>query len=70
MIASAQVAHYARNAGRWGVRASDVGVDLPAILERKNAIVESLDRAGSRRSTSRRNLHLYRAQARFTGPNS
>src|SRR5258706_9254397 len=38
MVASAQVAHYARNAARWGVHASDVDLDLPAILERKNKV--------------------------------
>src|SRR5271154_5632267 len=48
MVASAQVAHYARNAARWGVRAENVGVDLPAIVARKNAIVESF-RAGQQR---------------------
>lgn len=30
MVASAQVAHYARNAARWGVKAENVRVDLPA----------------------------------------
>ena len=28
MVASAQVAHYARNAGRWGVRTSNIQVEL------------------------------------------
>src|SRR5438270_1189681 len=41
MVASAQIAHYVRNASRWGVHANDIGVDLPAILERKNEIVAS-----------------------------
>ena len=39
MIASAQVAHYARQAGRWGVQAADVRVDLPRIVARKDQIV-------------------------------
>src|SRR6516225_5256879 len=39
MVASAQVAHYARNAGRWGVRAGEVSVDLPAVVARKDEIV-------------------------------
>ena len=38
MIASAQVAHYARNGARWGVKAGSVSVDMPAILARKNAV--------------------------------
>ncbi|HEY7306168.1 MAG TPA: FAD-dependent oxidoreductase, partial [Bryobacteraceae bacterium] len=39
MVASAQVAHYAKNAARWGVRAQNTGIDLPAIVRRKNEIV-------------------------------
>ncbi len=39
MIASAQVAYYARQAGRWGVHAADVRADLPRIVARKDQIV-------------------------------
>ncbi len=68
MVASAQVAHYARNAARWGVRAREVGVDLPAVVAHKNQIVQSF-RAGQQRQVDKRpNLHLYRGQARFTAP--
>src|SRR5579863_5052426 len=68
MVASAQVAHYARNADRWGVRRSGVSVDLPAIVARKNKVVESF-RAGLQRGVdSRKTLRLYRGEARFTGP--
>jgi len=68
MVASAQVAHYARHAARWGVRASGVSVDLPAIVARKNKVVESF-RAGLQRGVdSRKTLRLYRGEARFTGP--
>src|SRR5437868_6818124 len=41
MVASAQVAHFVRNAARWGVRASRVSVDLGAVVDRKNKVVES-----------------------------
>ena len=51
MIASAQVAHYARNAERWGVRATQVSVDWPVIVGRKNKIVETF-RAGQQRNVS------------------
>lgn len=68
MVASAQVAHYARNAARWGVHAADVGVDLAAILERKNKVVESF-RAGQERGVAKRKtLRLYRGHARFLSP--
>src|SRR6266852_9767347 len=68
MVASAQVVHYARNAGRWGVRAKEVSVDLPAIVARKNKIVESFRSGQQRKVDERPNLHLYRGQAQFTGP--
>ncbi len=65
MVASAQVAHYARTAARWGVRTRDVSVDLPAVVARKQKIVESF-RAGQQRNVDKRpNLHLYRGEARF-----
>jgi len=68
MVASAQVAHYARNAARWGVHASDVRVDLPAVVARKNAVVKSF-RAGQQRKVDERpNLSLYRGHARFLSP--
>jgi pyruvate/2-oxoglutarate dehydrogenase complex dihydrolipoamide dehydrogenase (E3) component len=68
MVASAQVAHYARNASRWGVRADNVRVDLPAVVARKNAIVQSFRDGHERRVAEHPNLHLYRGQARFLSP--
>jgi pyruvate/2-oxoglutarate dehydrogenase complex dihydrolipoamide dehydrogenase (E3) component len=68
MIASAQVAHYARNAERWGVRASNVGVDLAAILKRKDEIVHKF-RSGWENSVDQEGKpHLHRGKARFIGP--
>src|SRR5713226_4600533 len=68
MVASAQVAYYARNAARWGVRVKDVSVDLPAIVARKDKIVQSF-RSGQQRNVEKRpNLHLYRGRARFADP--
>src|SRR5229473_964580 len=69
MVASAQVAHYARNASRWGVHARDVRVDLPAILERKNKVVASFRSGQERRVEERKTLRLYRGHARFVSPN-
>ena len=48
MIASAQVAYYARNADRWGVRAGAVSVDLPKVVARKDRVVGQ-SRAGLNR---------------------
>ncbi len=68
MVASAQVAHYARNAARWGVRASGVSVDLGKVVDRKNKVVESF-RSGQQSNVDRRpNLTLHRGQARFLAP--
>ena len=65
MVHSAQVAHYARNAARWGVRVANVSVDLPKVIARKNGIVESF-RSGQQGQVDRRpNLTLYRGHARF-----
>src|SRR5208282_6579435 len=68
MIASAQVAHYARNAGRWGVKVGNVSVDLPAVVARKNAVVQSF-RSGRERGVAQHpSIHLYRGEARFLSP--
>src|SRR5277367_7017577 len=64
MVASAQVAHYARNAARWGVRARDVSVDLAAVVARKNAIVQTFRGGAQKRIDARPNLHLFRGKAK------
>jgi pyruvate/2-oxoglutarate dehydrogenase complex dihydrolipoamide dehydrogenase (E3) component len=68
MVASAQVAHYARHAGRWGVRTGEVAVDLPAVVARKDEVVRQW-RAGQEKQVARRpNLRLYHGHGRFIGP--
>ena len=68
MIASAQVAHYARSAARWGVQTGEVSVDLPQIVARKDKIVQSFRSGQQRKMDQRENLHLYRGHARFVAP--
>jgi len=68
MVASAQVAHYARNAARWGVRTGAVTVDLPRIVARKDAVVQQFRGARESLAASRKNLHLFRGHARFVAP--
>ena len=71
MIMSAQVAHYARNGARWGVKAANVTVDLPAVIARKREVVLGFRSGNERQVEQRPNLHLYRghgvslARARF-----
>ena len=70
MIASAQVAHYARSAARWGVIAENVRVDLPAVVAKKNAVVQIFRGGNERRVVEHKSLRLYRNHARFTGPHT
>jgi pyruvate/2-oxoglutarate dehydrogenase complex dihydrolipoamide dehydrogenase (E3) component len=65
MVHRAQVAHYARNAARWGVNASQVSVDLPKIVAQKNKVVLNM-RGNQEKQAARPNLRLYRGHARFT----
>src|ERR1700678_3285096 len=68
MVASAQIAHYARNGARWGVKVGSVQVDLPAIVSLKNSVVEHFRTGNERNVEKRPNLHLYRGHARFIAP--
>jgi dihydrolipoamide dehydrogenase len=70
MVASAQVAHYARHAAQWGVRAGEVSVDMPKVVARKDEIVKQWRSGIEKKVQDRKNLRLYRGQARFTGPHS
>jgi pyruvate/2-oxoglutarate dehydrogenase complex dihydrolipoamide dehydrogenase (E3) component len=70
MIASAQVAFYARNAGRWGVRTGPVSVDLPHVVARKDHVVSQSRSGQSRKVQERKTLHLYGGHGRFIGPHA
>ena len=70
MVHRALVAHYARNAARWGVVTHDVSADLPTIVAQKNKVVQ-WKRDGQQTSIDKRpNLHLYWGVAQFTGPHT
>src|SRR5437868_3022005 len=67
MMASAQVAHYARNAGTWGVRTAGVSVDFPSVIARKDKMVSQW-RSGLEEGVRKRpSLHVFRGHARFAG---
>jgi pyruvate/2-oxoglutarate dehydrogenase complex dihydrolipoamide dehydrogenase (E3) component len=68
MIMSAQVAHYAREASRWGVRAGEISVDMPAVVARKKEVVLRFRSGHERQIADRPNLHLYRGHGRFVAP--
>src|SRR6267143_163862 len=68
MIASARAAHVARTAGRLGVRAGAVSVDLSAVVDRKDGIVrKGREKLEKRMRDAGEKLTLVRGQARFTG---
>jgi pyruvate/2-oxoglutarate dehydrogenase complex dihydrolipoamide dehydrogenase (E3) component len=68
MVHRAQVAHYARNAARWGVNASNVTADLAKIVAQKDEVVLSF-RGGQQKQVDKRpNLRLHRGHACFVSP--
>src|SRR5215475_4823335 len=69
MIHRAQVAHYAQNAQRWGVRARDVSVDLAKVVAQKNQLVQGVRDGLLKRMNDRPNLHVFHGTAQFMGPN-
>ena len=68
MVHRAQVAHYARNASRWGVNTSGVKVDLAKIVAQKDEVVLGFRGGLQRRMDQRKNIRLYRSRARFVAP--
>lgn len=68
MVASARAAHVARGAARLGVKTGAVEVDLAAVVDRKNAIVEQ-SRGGVRRRLEHagERLKLIEGHARLVG---
>ena len=68
MVHRAQVAHYARDAARWGINATNVSVDLAKIIAQKDEVVLSFRGGQQKQVDKRANLRLHRGQARFVGP--
>jgi len=68
MVARAQVAHYARNAERWGVSTTGMRVNLDTIVAQKNKVVENARNSQTKRIGEFPSLRLYRGIAEFAGP--
>ena len=66
MIASARAAHVVRTAARLGVRTGPVTVDFPAVVARKDAVVERW-RKGLRTGLEAAGVRVVRGHARFSG---
>src|SRR5215472_15123026 len=56
MVHRAQVAHYSRNAARWGVNTSGVSVDLAKIVAQKDEVVLSFRGGQQRRIDASKNI--------------
>jgi pyruvate/2-oxoglutarate dehydrogenase complex dihydrolipoamide dehydrogenase (E3) component len=67
MVHRAQVAHYTRNAARWGVNASNVSVDLAKIVAQKDEVVLRFRGNQQKQVDKRANLRLQYGHARFVG---
>lgn len=69
LLYSAEIAHLARHAPTWGIRAESVTVDYGAVMERKNRMIQGF--ADYRRGQlSDGRFALIRASARFLDPHT
>jgi len=67
MIASGDVAHSVRTAARFGVKVADPVVDLGAVVDRKDQIVESIRKGSYRAVEARGELEFLEGEGRFIG---
>lgn len=68
MIASAALAHQIRRAQEYGIKVAAPAVDLPAVVARKDAIIDTI-RNGSYKAVAKADrLDLYPAEGRFVAP--
>lgn len=68
MLASAHLAHRARNAAEYGVHTGEVTVDLVQVIRRKNKIVRNMRYGQQNHIDKRPTLDLIRGVGRFVGP--
>ena len=67
MVASARVAHLARRAADYGVRAGEVSVDLEVVRQRKREMVEAWSSGATDGLERHETLDLVYGEASFTG---
>lgn len=70
LVASARVAHVAREAGRFGVQVGAVHVDMRAVKARKDAVVNQSVAGLTDWLNGMQTLSSIRGEARFIGPNT
>jgi pyruvate/2-oxoglutarate dehydrogenase complex dihydrolipoamide dehydrogenase (E3) component len=69
MVARAQVAHYVRNAARWGVHAGEVTVDLRPVAQKRQGGTKLSRRPGAE-CQQPSNPPAVPGKARFSGPHT
>ncbi|SHJ14114.1 Pyruvate/2-oxoglutarate dehydrogenase complex, dihydrolipoamide dehydrogenase (E3) component [Hymenobacter daecheongensis DSM 21074] len=71
LLAAAERAHHIRTAAEYGIRAQEPEVDFPAIIARKEALVQH-SRAGVRSNLTQEHpgITVLHGHAAFTGPHS
>lgn len=67
MVASARVAYLARRGGDYGVKLSDIRVDMARVRERKRAIVNQFRTWNEKGLASEPNVELIYGEGRFAG---
>ena len=70
LVASARVAHVAREAGRFGVQVGEVSVDMRAVKARKDTVVNQSVAGLTDWLGGMKTLTSIRGAARFIGPNA
>jgi pyruvate/2-oxoglutarate dehydrogenase complex dihydrolipoamide dehydrogenase (E3) component len=70
MVASGRVAYLARRGADYGVRTSDIRIDLERVRLRKRDIVEKFRHGSRARIDKTQNLELIVGEASFTSPTS
>lgn len=68
MIASAKMAHKFRQSAELGVTVSESHVNIQAIIQRQQKIVESFRNGSEKRLASTKNLDIIYGEASFSGP--
>ncbi|HEX7737028.1 MAG TPA: mercuric reductase [Ktedonobacteraceae bacterium] len=68
MVASARLAYLARRGEEYGIHIGPISVDMKAVRQRKQGIVEGARNGYQNRLTEVRGLDLLRGEAHFTAP--
>ena len=68
LVASAEFAYMARRAKEYGIKVGDVAIDMPAVRERKRAIVKQWREGSEKRLEEAKMVDLLYGEGQFVGP--